>query len=160
MKLPALFSAPRGGGRLLRRGLGRLCWLAVLVSGAAMAEDTRQLATLPPSAQETLRQEMLGNVMALNEILTLVAAGKLKDAGDVAEQKLGLSAQGRHRDKPFEARPGPHMPPAMHALGMEGHRAASEFAKAAQAGEHDRAMALLPNLTNACVSCHFSWRVR
>lgn len=139
----------------------RCFWaIGLLLSGAALAEDTRQLAILPPPAVETLRQEMGDNLLAINEILTLIAAGKLKDAGDVAEQKLGLSAQGRHRSKPFEARPGPHMPPAMHALGMDGHRAASEFAKAAQAGERERAMALLPNLTNACVACHFSWRTR
>lgn len=139
----------------------RCFWaIGLLLSGAALAEDNRQLAALPPPAQESLRQEMLDNLVAINEILTLVAADKLKDAGNVAEQKLGLSAQGRHRSKPFEARPGPHMPAAMHALGMDGHRAASEFAKAAQAGERERAMALLPNLTNACVACHFSWRIR
>jgi len=142
------------------RSLHRLWLMGLLLAGPALAEDQRQLATLPPSAQETLRQEMLNNLIALNEILTLVATDKLREAGAIAELQLGLSAQGRHRDKPFEARPGPHMPPAMHALGMEGHRAASEFAKAVQAGERDRALALLPNLTNACVSCHASWRIR
>lgn len=145
----------------LRRTVVRqLCLLSLLFPGALMAEDSRQLASLPQPAQEVLRQEMMDNLLALNEILTAVAAGKFAEAGETAEQKLGISAQGRHRNKPFEARPGPHMPPAMHALGMEGHRAASEFAKAAQAGERERAMALLPNLTNACVSCHFSYRVR
>ena len=140
--------------------LRQLCLLGLLLSVPAMAEDTRQLATLPPPAQETLRQEMLANLVALNEILGLVAADKIKEAGIVAEQQLGLSAQGKNRDKPFEARPGPHMPAAMHALGIEGHRAASEFAKAAQTGDRNRAMALLPNLTNACVGCHASWRIR
>lgn len=134
--------------------------IGLFLSGAVLADDQRQLATLPPPAQESLRQEMLDNLLAINEILALVAADKLKDAGAMAEQKLGISAQGKHRSKPFEARPGPHMPPAMHALGMEGHRVASEFSKAALAGERERAMALLPNLTNACVACHFSWRIR
>jgi hypothetical protein len=67
---------------------------------------------------------------------------------------------GKHRDKPFEARPGPHMPPAMHGIGMDGHQAASEFAAAAKAGDRDKALALLPNLTTACVACHFSYRTR
>ena len=139
----------------------RPLWLVgLLLAGPLMAEDQRQLATLPPPAQETLRQEMLANLVALNEILGLVATDKIKEAGAVAEQQLGLSVQGRNRDKPFDARPGPYMPQAMRALGMEGHRAASEFAKAAQAGERDRALALLPSLTNACVSCHASWRIR
>jgi len=140
--------------------LRQLCFLGLLLSGSALAEDPRQLAVLPPPAQETLRQEMLANLVALNEILGLVATDRIKEAGAIAEQQLGLSAQGKNRDKPFEARPGPHMPPAMHALGMEGHRAASEFAKAAQTGDRARALALLPKLTDACVSCHAMWRTR
>ena len=131
-----------------------------LLSTAATAEDARQLVKLPAPAQEVLRQEMLDNLLAVNEILSLMAAGKVREAGDVAESKLGRSAMGKHRDKPFEARPGPHMPPAMHRIGMDGHQAASEFAAAAKTGNRDKAMALLPNLTLACVACHFSYRTR
>jgi hypothetical protein len=43
---------------------------------------------------------------------------------------------------------------------MDGHRAASEFAKAAASGNQEQAVTLLPNLTGACVACHFSWRTR
>lgn len=130
------------------------------LSTVTFAEDGRQLASLPPAAQAALREEMRDNLVALNEVLTLMAEGKLKEAGEVAEAKLGVSAMGKHRSKPFEARPGPHMPPAMHGIGMDGHRAASEFAAAAKAGDADKARALLPNLTSACVACHFSWRIR
>ncbi len=137
-----------------------LIFLAMLLTGQVQAEDHRQLATLPPAAQEALREEMLGNMLAINEILTLVAAGKLKEAGQVAETSLGRSAQGKHRDKPFNARPGPHMPPAMHEMGIDGHVAASEFAKVAASGDREKALALLPNLTGACVACHYSWRTR
>ena len=133
---------------------------SLLLSGGVMAEDQRQLATLPRPAQEVLRLEMLDNLVSLNEILTLVAAGKFKDAGETAEQKLGLSAQGKHRGKPFDARPGPHMPPAMHALGMEGHKSASEFARIAASGEYNKTVAALPRLTSACVSCHAVYRIR
>jgi hypothetical protein len=148
-------STPNG-----KRHPWHLCCIGLLLSGTALAEDSRQLASLPPPAQEALRQEMRDNLVAINEILTLVAAGKLPEAGEVAEQRLGLSAQGKHRDKPFDARPGPHMPPAMHALGMDGHRAASEFAKAAKSGERERTLGLLPTLIGACVACHFSYRIR
>ena len=71
-----------------------------------------------------------------------------------------LTLLGKHRAKPMDARPGPHMPPAMHGIGMDGHKAVSEFATAAKAGERDKAMALLPNLTGACVGCHYSYRTR
>jgi hypothetical protein len=134
--------------------------IGLLLSGSVLAEDQRQLVALPPPAQEALRQEMRDNLVALNEILTLVAAGKLPEAGEIAEQQLGVSAQGKHRNKPFDARPGPHMPPEMHALGMDGHRAASAFAKAARSGERELTLGLLPTLTGACVACHFSYRIR
>ncbi len=132
----------------------------LFLSTVAVAEDTRQLAKLPEPAQESLRQEMLDNLVAVNEVLSLMAAGKVKEAGEVAERELGLSAMGKHRSKPFDARPGPHMPPAMHGIGMDGHKAASEFAAAAKTGDRDKALALLPNLTAACVGCHFSYRTR
>jgi cytochrome c556 len=130
------------------------------VSTAALAQDARQLAPLPAAAQESLRQEMLDNMLAVNEVLALMAEGKVREAGEAAEAKLGMSAMGKHRSKPFDARPGPHMPPAMHGIGMDGHKAVSEFAKVAASGDRDRAIALLPNLTGACVACHFSYRTR
>ncbi len=130
------------------------------VSTVVTAQDSRQLVSLPPAAQDALRQEMLDNIAAVNEILTLMAGNKIKEAGELAEAKLGRSAMGKHRDKPFDARPGPHMPPAMHGIGMDGHQAASEFAAAAKAGDRDKALTLLPNLTSPCVACHFSYRTR
>ena len=131
-----------------------------MVSTVVVAEDTRQLAKLPEPAQEALRQEMLDNLVAVNEVLTLMAEGKVREAGEVAEAKLGMSAMGKHRSKPFDARPGPHMPPAMHGIGMAGHKAVSEFAAVAKTGDRDKALALLPKLTAACVGCHFSYRTR
>ena len=130
------------------------------VSTAALAQDARQLAPLPAAAQESLRQEMLDNMLAVNEVLALMAEGKVREAGEAAEAKLGMSAMGKHRSKPFDARPGPHMPPAMHGIGMDGHKAVSEFATVAKTGDRDKALALLPNLTAACVACHFSYRTR
>jgi cytochrome c556 len=48
----------------------------------------------------------------------------------------------------------------MHEMGINGHVAASEFATAAASGDREKALALLPNLTGACVACHYSWRTR
>ena len=137
-----------------------LIFVLLCLSTGAFAEDNRQLAKLPAPAQESLRQEMLDNLVAVNEILSLMAEGKVKEAGESAETKLGMSAMGKHRSKPFDARPGPHMPPAMHGIGMDGHKAVSEFAAVAKTGDRDKAIALLPNLTAACVGCHFSYRTR
>ncbi len=137
-----------------------LIFALFFLSTAAGAEDTRQFVKLPAPAQEALRQEMLENLVTVNEVLALMAEGKTREAGEVAEAKLGMSAMGKHRSKPMDARPGPHMPPAMHGIGMDGHKAASEFATVAKTGDRDKALALLPNLTTACVACHFSYRTR
>lgn len=140
--------------------MNKLIVIALFFALPAAAEDTRQLAKLTPQAQEVLRQEMLDNLIALNEILALVAENKLKEAGEVAEAKLGKGAMGKNARLPFEARPGLQMPPEMHNLGRNGHFAASEFAVAAAAGNRDRALALLPGLTANCVACHASYRTR
>ena len=100
------------------------------------------------------------HLIALNEILSLVAANKIKEAGEVAENSLGRSAMGKNARLPFAHRPGPQMPPAMHDIGRGGHFAASEFAAAAASGNRERALALLPNLTASCVGCHAAYRSR
>jgi hypothetical protein len=138
----------------------KLLLTALFFALPAAADDTRQPVKLTPQAQEVLRQEMLDNLIAINEVLALVAANKVKEAGEVAETRLGRSAMGKNARLPFEARPGPQMPAAMHELGRNGHLAASEFAAAAASGDRERALALLPNLTGNCVACHASYRTR
>jgi hypothetical protein len=55
----------------------------------------RQLAPMPAAAAANLGAEMRANLLALNEILSLVAAGKLKEAGELAEKELGIPAMGQ-----------------------------------------------------------------
>ncbi|MDP1527100.1 MAG: cytochrome C [Rhodocyclaceae bacterium] len=137
-----------------------LLLLAGLSLRPAFAEDNRQLAPLTPAAQETLRQEMLDNLMAFNEILTLLAENKVKEAGQVAEIRLGKSAMGKNARLPFDARPGPQMPAAMHELGRNGHAVASEFAQIASSGNQQAALEKLPALLNTCIGCHAAYRTR
>lgn len=134
--------------------------IALLATAPACAQDSRLLADLKPPAQETLRQEMLGNLIAINTIISLLAANQVKEAGEVAEKELGRSAMGRHAYKPFDERPGPQMPREMHQLGISGHIAATDFAKAAASGNRDKALAELPALVGSCVACHASYRIR
>lgn len=133
---------------------------ALLVGHVSAADDARQLVTLPATAQATLREEMLANLRVLNAILDLVAAGKTQEAGALAEEELGVTAMGKNRALPLEARPGAHMPPSMQGLGVAGHQAASEFARVAATGDRDKTVAALPKLTGSCVACHLSYRVR
>lgn len=137
-----------------------LLWMIALLSLPAFAEDTRQFAKLTPQAQETLRQEMLDNLLALNSIITMLAANQVKEAGEVAEKELGRGAMGKNAHLPFEARPGPQMPRDMHQLAISGHFAASDFANAAASGNRDKALSALPAVTGACIACHASYRTR
>jgi hypothetical protein len=136
------------------------CLLVLLAGSAQAADDARILAAMPVAAEANLRSEMRASLLALNEILALVVAGQLREAAAVAERELGVSAMGKHRSQPFAARPGPHMPPAMHAIGLDGHRAASDFARIAAGGDREQTIAALPTLTAACVACHQSYRLR
>lgn len=144
--------------------MSRARWVAVFtvmsLSAFAQPVDVRQLVTMPEPAVATLRAEMRDNLVTLNEIVTLVVAGKVKEAGVVAEKKLGTGVMGQHRDKPIEARPGAHMPPAMHDLGRNQHKAASAFAAVAATGDREKTLAALPTLNASCVSCHLAFRVR
>jgi hypothetical protein len=136
-----------------------LCLLALFALPVA-AEDTRQFAKLTPAAQETLRQEMFDNLLAMNNILTLLAANQVKEAGEVAEKELGRGAMGKNAHLPFDARPGPQMPRDMHQLAISGHFAASDFARAAASGNREQALTALPAVTGTCIACHASYRTR
>jgi hypothetical protein len=138
----------------------KLLLIAALLALPASAEDTRQFVKLAPQAQETLRLEMLDNLLALNEILALLADNKIKEAGALAEERLGRGAMGKNARLPFDARPGPQMPQAMHDIGRAGHDAASEFAHAAATGNREQAMVKLPALMGTCIACHASYRTR
>ena len=73
-----------------------LC-ISILASTAVLAEDARQLATLPAAAAETLRSEMRANMLTLNEIISLTVTGKTTEAGLLAEEALGNTAMGKNR---------------------------------------------------------------
>lgn len=130
-----------------------------LVSVPALAQDMRTSVDMPQAARETMREDMRDHLLALNEILAAMAKGEWSRAGDIAESRLGVSAMGKHRALPREARPGPHMPEAMHGIGVSGHRAASAFAVAAVAGDVDAATASLSEVLGFCVACHYAYRV-
>lgn len=141
--------------------LKRCFVLMALLAGSAMAaDDLRQLARMPPAAEANLREEMRANLLALNEIISLTVAGKVKEAGELAEKELGLTAMGKNRALPLEARPGANMPPAMHMLGIDGHKTASAFAAIAATGDREKTLAALPTLSGSCVGCHYSYRIR
>jgi hypothetical protein len=129
-----------------------LAALILLNSTAVAAQDARKKIRLP----ETMRAHMLANMRdhltALHEIQVVLAAGKLDQAADVAEARLGMSSLALHGG----AHMAPYMPQAMQDIGTEMHRAASRFA---HEGDLKKALADLGDVTQQCVACHAGYRV-
>ena len=124
------------------------------------AEDMRQFVKMPQEARAEMRAEMLDFQTALNSIITALGDGRHADAAEIAETQIGVSAMGRHRNAPPNARPGMFMPNEMHALARGMHGAGSEFARTARAGDTARALQALTSVTGACVACHRSYRTQ
>ena len=138
-------------------------WLSVAVAAAQeppVPEDARQLVTMPAISQAVLREEMIDNIGALHEILVLLPQNKLKEAADIAEQRLGRSSMGKHAARTRGQGPGRYMPEAMRGIGLAMHDAASEFANIARSGDQAKAYAALQQLTANCVACHGAYRTR
>ena len=75
------------------------------LSTAATADDAREWVKLPAPAQESLRLEMLDNLVAVNEVLSLMAAGKVKEAGEVASVQAPGGVRDYRRGGRIETRP-------------------------------------------------------
>lgn len=144
-------------------GAAAILWL--YAAGAAaqqppVPQDPRQLVTMPAISQAVLREEMIDNLGALHEILALLPQNKLKEAADIAEQRLGRSSMGKHAARTRGQGPGRYMPEAMRNIGLTMHDAASEFASIARSGDQTKAYAALQQVTANCVACHATYRTR
>ena len=144
--------------------------VAIAVSLAptfAFAADVegRKLVEMPPEARVEMRAEMLDFQTALHSIVSALGEKKFADAADTAEKTIGVSAMGRHRMSPPNARPGMFMPDDMHAIARAMHISATDFAKVAKAtkdgkGDPTQALVALQAVTGACVACHRSYRTQ
>ena len=103
---------------------------------------------------------MLDFQTALHSIIGALAERQITEAADIAEKQIGISAMGRHRGAPANARPGMFMPTEMHAIARTMHSAGSDFAKVARSGDITKALSSLQAVTGACVACHRSYRTR
>ncbi|MDD3450126.1 MAG: hypothetical protein PHF72_13980 [Gammaproteobacteria bacterium] len=130
-----------------------LLLLSVLTIPVAAAE--REQVELPPMMREHLLANMRDHLESINGILEHLAAGRMDQAADLAEQRLGMSSLDAHG----AAHMAPYMPERMQALGTDMHHAASRFARVAQEGDPLPAYRALAAVTGACVACHGAFRV-
>ena len=123
-------------------------------------KDNRELVNMPSPARLALRAEMRDRMAALDSVLQLMNAGKTKQAGEIAQNRLGVAVRGNHRRLPSAAQPEPYMAAEMQSMAFEGYKAASDFATVALTGDQATATALLPQLTGSCAQCHKAYRIR
>lgn len=132
--------------------------IACCVPVAAAAGDARQLVALPAPMVEHMLANMRDHLAAITEIQRALGAGEFQRAGEIAEQRIGLSSLAAHGASHMA----PYMPATMQELGSGMHRAASRFALVAQeAGAHGnaaKAMTALAVVTEQCVACHAAYR--
>ena len=144
---------------------------ALLVSAQAQHEhgpraaqnvysDTRQLVNYPPQLKRNTLATMRRHLQGLAEVQQALAEGHFNEAAQVATMTLAMSSmRGDQADE--EAK---YMPPGMMKLGAELHRQAEEFALAAQdaavTGNTHKPLLLLSRLTQTCVVCHATYRLR
>ena len=126
----------------------------------APATDGRQAVDFPEPMRTLTLANMRDHLAALQEIQQALAEGAYDRAADLSEKRLGmtsLQAHGAHDVAKF-------MPDGMQSIGTEMHRSASRFAvEAANAGATGNvkpALAALARVTQHCVACHASYRMK
>ncbi|MBS1144010.1 MAG: hypothetical protein H6R14_1416 [Proteobacteria bacterium] len=124
------------------------------------AHDERELIKMPSPARLALRAEMRDRMAALDAVLQRLNEGKVEEAGQIAQLRLGIAVWWNHTRLPANAQPEPYMPPAMQTLALDGYKAASDFATVALTGDRHTATAMLPQLTGSCTQCHQAYRIR
>lgn len=126
---------------------GRLSTPIALAAGI----DSRVAVDMPAMMQDHMR--------AINDIQSLLAAGKYDAAADIAENRIGMSSLETHGASHMSG----FLPKGMQETGTAMHQAASRFAAAAQeAGvtrDLPRALAALSQITTQCVACHAGYRL-
>jgi len=132
----------------------------VALLSAAQAADTRQAIEMPAPMREHMLANMRDHLAALGEIQAALAKGKFEQAANIAENRIGMSSLQGHG----AAHMAPYMPKGMQDTGTAMHRAASRFARttqeAAVTNDLPRTLGALADLTQQCVACHASYRLR
>ena len=143
-------------------GLCGIRWAAMFVLLASMSPvlsadvDSRQLVQLPEMMQQHMLSNMRDHLSAMNNILVSLSKDDLDAAGEIAEQRLGMSSLETHGASHMAK----YMPEGMREAGTNMHKAASRFALKAQEGDLLPAYKMLSEISSACVECHSGYRIR
>jgi hypothetical protein len=129
--------------------------LFIACQSDAADQDARTKVDFPAMMKTHMLGNMRDHLSALHEIQTALAQGEFEKAGDIAEQRIGMSSLVSHN----AAHMAPFMPKGMQAIGTEMHHAASRFALTAKEGDLVKSLDALTKVTQQCVACHTTYRV-
>lgn len=116
--------------------------------------DNREAVKLPDMMKTHMLGNMRDHLLALHEIQLALARGEFDKAGDIAEQRIGMSSLISHNASHMA----PFMPKGMQAIGTEMHHAASRFTLIAQESDLMKSLDALTKVTQQCVACHAAYR--
>jgi hypothetical protein len=125
---------------------------------SARAEDNRIAIDLPPDIKARFLEQMRTHMNALNDVIHLMAAGKVREAGSVASSEM---ATGKGKGI------GRFMPPEFREMGFDYHRSAGDFARLTaeisepmDAAGWEKAVGGVAQITARCSACHATFRVK
>ena len=140
------------------RNLVLAAGLLLALAVPATAEDDRIAIDLPPDVKVQFLEHMRTHMNSLNDVIQLLAEGKLQEAGSLARKEMAIGA-----GLGF----GRYMPPEFRELGFEYHRSADEFAtltagisETPDTAAWGRVMNGLGQITMRCNACHSMFRVK
>jgi hypothetical protein len=146
-------------GRVEMRSVIAAAALALMALAAPVAaiEDARISVDAPPEVKARFLARMRTHMNTLNDVIQLMAAGKVREAGAHARKELAVGkALGVEQE----------MPPVFSVVLLDLHRAAEEFASIAEGPEPPDAAGwakltnALAKITTQCNACHAAFRIR
>jgi hypothetical protein len=130
----------------------------VCTIGAAAAEDNRIVLDLTPEVKAQFLEHMRTHMTSLNDVMQLMAAGKIREAGAVTRSEMAIGKG---------AGIGRFMPPEFREMGFDFHRSADDFARVTadmvepmDVASWAKAAEGLAQITARCTACHAKFRVK
>lgn len=143
----------------------------------APVNDSRQLVHFPPAMRDHTLANMRDHLQVLSDILDAMAKVDYAKAGRIAQARLGMDSPSAQGCKPpaadapqmstapnMDHQMAQFMPESMRQIGLAMHQSASDFsveaAKASKTSNPKPALAALNRVTQQCVACHASYKLR
>ncbi|TVO76930.1 cytochrome c [Sedimenticola selenatireducens] len=118
--------------------------------------DQRIQLDLPEPMQTHLLASMRQHLVVIDQLLGMLAREDFDKAADLAERELGMSSLDKHGASHIAK----YYPKQSAQFGTNMHKAASRFARVAQEGDALAAYKALGEITQNCVGCHATAKVR